>query len=299
MRYFKYLAFIIVFLYPVLSFSQQSYTILQRFITLKKTLNWSDYEEKMSDARKIQTLNSITLSDSLTEYNETLEDFFPLDTSAIYFLDVNFDGRQDLVYHGMVSYTQYSTKIYINVDGVFQFAEEYYGLTKHVEIDHSNKNIRIWVHEPPCCDSYTHSLMQYDLSDKGECLLRERILFLDPNGRRFLGVAEFKTENAAIVNSDSRLYIRRDEFKGHAYFGNPDKTEEMTAKLRDPKVEFIDIADLPAGLKVFVLDQKKVKGETWQFVLTDKAGKLENSLFERWQVRNNPNNQYLGWIKKE
>ena len=94
-----------------------------------------------------------------------------------------------------------------------------------------------------------------------------------------------------MLNSDTDLFIRKSEFRGRGWFGSRKKTDEMIAKLRDPEIQFIPVADLQAGTKIYIQDQVELNGETWYFILTEELGKLENSLFERWQVRNYSENQ--------
>ena len=100
------------------------------------------------------------------------------------------------------------TKIYIQENETYQLSDMYSGHTKHIEFDRNSKKVRLFVHSLPCCDSYTHNLVVYELSDKGKRILKERILFLDPNGRNFRGIPQFSRVQPVLLNATTKLCIR-------------------------------------------------------------------------------------------
>ncbi|MEO1054756.1 MAG: hypothetical protein AAFX87_29255 [Bacteroidota bacterium] len=226
------------------------------------------------------------------------DSYFPLDSAGIVFLDLDFDGDEDMVYSGPAGVNGLrDTKVFFKEGHTLKL----YGTLRGrlLQINQHKKTTTLSTLWQPCCDSYTsriekHAVAvhhQVDFVESISIIGRIESIFVDPeDGPQVLkGVPDFSSLKQGHIKNTS-LYASRVDFRGTSpYFR--ERNKEVREILR--KVEEVALLSIKEKVAVLVLDEKVVGNKQWWLVLTAPLQGVPKSLYE-WS--NGDNRRFIGWV---
>lgn len=290
-------------LIPILLFKTfpgfaQSFGMMKYLNQGETRSSWGPYSEAHTLEQTFDILNEANLSEPLPFPDLAFddEDYLPLDSGGIYFIDLNFDGQQDIVYQGMSSYTQRAIKLYFNNAVNYELKQIITGYVLDVALDDSLKHLSFMIHNPPCCDSYTHSLHSYLVSNDTIKLIWSMVI-IDPGNRILDFKPGYTPLDTLILKAETDLYFLNKEFTLPAWFGTPEKTKQLMEQIKGKELSMIPAGSVPSDTHAYLLATKTLDDTSYGLVLTEPIGKPVNTLYEDWQIRNNLLNMYMGWIR--
>ena len=146
---------------------------------LPQDWNQKDILVSLEKEEKLALLKRLTPIDSILFEDYTSEElgYFPLDTAALKFLDLNSDGHLDLLYSSTSGpMGMQDTKVFFQQEGKLQLVKQLKGGVFHLTKNKTNTELStLW---QPCCGSYTSRLLTYRFSESESGELQSAIFFI-------------------------------------------------------------------------------------------------------------------------
>lgn len=283
---------IFVMLFPI-SLSGQTHYIIQELPlvqnNLKGKLSSFTIDEKIKMLSLLPENEKIEFEFPTGSLYDEETEYFPLDTFGLNYIDLNFDGRSDLIYSSQSGNMGImSSKIYINEGNILKYKCTVSGGLLHIEKSGSSYNCYfVWY---PCCDSYTSRISKYSFSKDQ---FAEKEFVISVIGLKHLkGLPDFEG-NKVIKIKDPSLYAKPEDFRLTVpYF------RERNKNIRDSlKAGFdIKLIDLKGDITFYILETNHNLNQTWHFVISETINELPKSLYE-WSTGDK--RRLIGWIKDE
>ncbi|MEP2668761.1 MAG: hypothetical protein ABJH04_07195 [Cyclobacteriaceae bacterium] len=211
-------------------------------------------------------------------------DYYALNKNGIRFIDLNFDGKEDLLYSGQSGWNNLTdTKVYFNNNDQLKFHQKLSGDV--IAIDQQKNALEVFTLWTPCCDSYTSRIEKYVFStnDSGQFILS--VSFVGKS--KLKGLPEFDSKRAVI--KDLKLYASKEDFRGTSPWLRG-RNREARDSLQNGHA--INLIKLRGDIPVNILDQKDNHGTIWYLVITNILSDVPKSLYE-WSSGNG--RRLVGW----
>lgn len=128
------------------------------------------YFDNLEDIEISEKEKSELLAKIIDDYEYYLESEFYSETPLIKnfkFLELNNDGKPDMIYFGESGGEPYCTRIYISNEIGFNEPLVYYQYLKSLKLN-DNKIVSASIVDPGCCASYMETETVYDFDDESE-----------------------------------------------------------------------------------------------------------------------------------
>lgn len=246
---------------------------------------------------RMEVLKTLIAPDSIRYFltyahlpEEEKDVYFPLDTAGVYLLDLNMDGKLDIIYSARSgTLVAKSTSIYLNNNDVV--AKDTVISGGLIDIYPSKKGCSIYTLWKPCCDSYTNRLENYIISSVGTQFV-ESISYIGRSKLRHVPNFNIISEKKKIKKGTPFYTMKLDFRNIHPYFREDNKVFSDVLKKDEP------LMLLQCGMKVeaIVLGSIDHKGETYYAILTNEMKNVPKSHFE-WSAGNH--RRFVAWVKAE
>lgn len=267
-------------------------------------------QEKILKLNKLLEIDSVLFKDpySNSEFPEGQE-YFPLDSSGLRFMDLNQDGYNDLLYTGISgSMGMMDTKMFINNGMKLEFKKQLEG--QLINVKKNDRTIEFSTYWKPCCDSYTSRIFTYTINGKGSIQLNSTISIIGiPYAKNLpdsvqtdedewvmpLPIAVNRMKDFGdlekVILKQVELYAFKEDFRNTSpYFR--ERNKEIHEQIR--KDQEILMLKVETPINVRIIEKMKRNNQEWLLVITDEIDNVPKSLYE-WSQGDN--RRFVGWIR--
>ena len=259
-------------------------------------VTWSKkfLELQKTDAEKLAILQFLVKDGERIEFidqfnsNDETQNYYELSLYGVLFIDLDFDGDWDLLYHGRDgSLNQTGTKIYYNNGGKLEF---YSTLPDGIiDIKLSKKSIEVYTMFHPCCGSYTTVINQYNFSENEKAVFKESISMMGTTFYPFKGLPDFSQLESIIVPVNTALYVFQKTI-GSSYI----QDKKIKEALRNDG--YYELLNLSEETKVKIISEKNFKEIQYVLIITEPLDNISDILFENTLGNKK---RLVAWVKKE
>jgi len=259
-------------------------------------VTWSKkyIEFQKTDSEKLAILQFLLKEGERIEFvdsfnsNDVTKNYYKLSLYGVLFIDLDFDGDWDLLYHGRDgSLNQTGTKIYYNNDGKL----DYYSTLPDgiIDIKQSEKSIEVYTMFHPCCGSFTTIISQYNFSKNEKAVFKESISMMGTTFYHFMGLPDFSQLENQTIPKNTALYVFQKTI-GSSYIQN----KKIKDDLRNNG--YYELLKLSEKTKVKIISEKTHKNLQYVLIITEPLDNFPNTLFEK---TSGENNRFIAWVKKD
>ena len=220
--------------------------------------------------------------------NDEKQNYYELSLYGVLFIDLDFDGDWDLLYHGRDgSLNQTGSKIYYNNGGKL----EYHSTLPDgiIDIKLSEKSVEVYTMFHPCCGSYTTIISQYNFSENEKAVFKESISMMGNTFYPFKGLPDFSQLENKIIPANTALYVFQKTI-GSGYIRN----KKIKEALRNNG--YYELLNLSDETNVKIISEKTFKDVEYVLVITEPLNNITDTLFEK---TSGDYKRLIAWIKKE
>lgn len=238
---------------------------------------WEKWEYKCSDSLKIKIISKIKrdFSDDSIERHTT---YMRYDPNFFHIIDVNSDGKLDVVYNGFAGSEKNSILLFINENGVFVERINTYGRIIGINKESSYLPMTFKIMDYPCCEDTVYGFEQYNYY-----IENNRIYYKISIKIKFFDKTVFP-----ILTNDN--YI---EFETTSEEYNLRSAPEIINEVENNVVSVYPKGSL--GTAIYS-EKEKENDRVWWFVIMRNNKKvLQTNLYEE----NNRNYYSIGWMSSK
>lgn len=238
----------------VLSYSQNNNWVFSG------KLDWSNHQDQISKTEKKHIVDSIF---SVSPFKKFERDF--INDSLFHFIDLNNDGKIDLIYNGFAGNESDRILIYIKKNQKYTLVTDYFG--ELIDLVFENKALKkILIDDYPCCAGVINQYETYEFNassneftiiEKVACYFRTKLPQQRTIGFQFTTVNDnYRMRFEPKINNKNDTELKRFEAIGNI------------------------IAEFPKGSTgLAVAEQTDKTGRIWWFVIMDAVNKPSSSIF--------------------
>ena len=278
-----------------------SWAQMARRVAQLSNIDWNEFElvAPLDSQAKMKLLKQLPPGDSVQFEDYSYDPDYPdiprylsLDTAGLRFIDLNRDGRLDLLYTGLSgTLGKQDTKVYFLQENTLVYHGKLTGSVINIR-QSADGQLEVYTYWRPCCDSYTSGIEKYVFSKSKKGVMAASISCIGPMapGMKNVSLKDFsRLKKGRLEKID--LVAFWDDFRDtYPYFG--ERNKEIKALIRDKQPVHLLVLD--ASVTVSIIAEETRDRERWYLVLTDPLDQIPKSLYE-WSAGDN--RQFIGWVQ--
>jgi hypothetical protein len=217
-----------------------------------KKIQWSKYPDQISKIEKSNLIDSILKS---TTFKHLETDY--IKDSSFHFIDLNNDGKIDLIYSGYAGTESDRIIFYINNNGTYELKADYFGALQSLYFEKYGLS-KFLIDDYPCCAGYTHHYQTYRFYPS-----KNRFGNIDNTACDYnTQLPDQSTINQQFITLNDKYRLRTEPVIDDTTYEEGERQFESIGNV---------IAEFPAGTKgVAIAENTDSTGRIWWFVIMDR-----------------------------